>query len=207
MAQASTKPEVEDDSDDLFQIPVEEAPVTAFTADLHVATIFMPSEHRCEQGAVISVQLRARNGLLLKTVARVVEVHDGKRPGQPAGMHLKLLDVRTQEPVAPRFGVASLRPAFSTSRSIRVLVVDDEPKLRAHASRLLRNAGHEVWEAGDGAQALAVAGRHDVAVILSAVNLPNMDGWQLLRLIRARTSGKRIGFCLLTTHTDDHERL
>ncbi|MCB9562506.1 MAG: response regulator [Kofleriaceae bacterium] len=74
-------------------------------------------------------------------------------------------------PVAPAPDAAPVPPPGA------ILLVEDEPVVRALAARLLRTAGHEVVEAADAAAALAVLeGRHDFALLLTDVVMPGMSG-------------------------------
>jgi putative two-component system response regulator len=66
------------------------------------------------------------------------------------------------------------------------LVVDDEPRLRHVILHLMRTDGFRCYEAGDGADALAVLERHPATLVLSDIRMPKMDGIELLRQVRAR---------------------
>lgn len=69
----------------------------------------------------------------------------------------------------------------------RVLVVDDEPDVRATAGMMLEFLGHPVDEVGDGAAALEILGRaDDIAVVLLDVTMPGLDGNGVLQRIRER---------------------
>ncbi len=67
---------------------------------------------------------------------------------------------------------------------IRILAVDDNPSALYATSRVLRSAGYEVIEATTGAAALAAAPRADLVVL--DVNLPDIDGFEVCRRLRAR---------------------
>jgi EAL domain-containing protein (putative c-di-GMP-specific phosphodiesterase class I)/ActR/RegA family two-component response regulator len=67
----------------------------------------------------------------------------------------------------------------------RVLVVDDEPALRQAYSRMLRHAGFVVAEASNGREAIAAIREADLDVIVSDINMPEVDGIELLRRVRA----------------------
>jgi len=65
-----------------------------------------------------------------------------------------------------------------------ILVVDDEPALRELASEILINAGYKVFIAVDGKDALEVlATKKSIALVLSDIIMPNMDGYQLAQQI------------------------
>ena len=65
----------------------------------------------------------------------------------------------------------------------RILVVDDEDVLREMLGDALRLSGFEVLEAADGSKALAVLQGGRVDLIISDVNMPGMDGYDLARAL------------------------
>jgi CheY-like chemotaxis protein len=85
-----------------------------------------------------------------------------------------------------------------------VLVVEDEFIIRIDAAETLRDAGFEVVEAEDGAEALAVIDRrNDVALVFTDINMPGaIDGLELARRVRKRNP--RIGL-ILTSGTQKIE--
>ncbi|MHB8799207.1 MAG: sigma-54-dependent transcriptional regulator [Thermoanaerobaculia bacterium] len=80
----------------------------------------------------------------------------------------------------------------------RLLVVDDEPSFRALLRDILEGAGHGVTEARDGAEALAFLERTTFDLVLTDRRMPAVDGLELLRRIRARTSPPPV--VVLTAH-------
>ena len=71
----------------------------------------------------------------------------------------------------------------------------------------LRRRGDRVREAEDGLAALGACLKQPPDLIISDVQMPRMDGWQLVRMLRARPTLSRIPLVLLTTLTDDESRL
>jgi response regulator RpfG family c-di-GMP phosphodiesterase len=65
------------------------------------------------------------------------------------------------------------------------LVVDDEPRLRQALARLMEGDGFTCFQAGSGQEALAVLEHEPVALVLSDLRMPGMDGAELLRRMRA----------------------
>ena len=66
-------------------------------------------------------------------------------------------------------------------RPTNALIVDDEAHVRVFLRLLLKEAGIDrVWEAGDGAEALALAAAHAPELVLLDVNLPVMSGLEVL---------------------------
>jgi PAS domain S-box-containing protein len=68
----------------------------------------------------------------------------------------------------------------------KIVVVDDNPASLYSTSRILRSAGFEVLEASTGTEALAFAER-DVGLIVLDINLPDIDGLEVCRRLRARS--------------------
>src|SRR5690606_26120944 len=92
-------------------------------------------------------------------------------------------------------------------RRLKVAVIDDNKIQRDLAAQLFRDRGHEVFEAGDGLEGLALCLKHEPDVILSDVQMPKADGWQLLRMVRARKQLARTPFIFLTTLSSEEDRL
>jgi DNA-binding NtrC family response regulator len=80
----------------------------------------------------------------------------------------------------------------------RVLVVDDEASFRALLRDILEGAGHGVTEARDGAEALAFLERGAFDVVLTDRRMPRVDGLELVRRVRARTTPPPV--VVLTAH-------
>lgn len=79
-----------------------------------------------------------------------------------------------------------------------VLVVDDEPSFRALLRDILEEAGHGVTEARDGAEALAFLEKGAFDLVLTDRQMPKVDGLELVRRIRARSSPPPV--VVLTAH-------
>lgn len=77
------------------------------------------------------------------------------------------------------------RKADKTSRA-SILVVDDEPIVRKFITGLLSGEGYDVELAGDGAEALMSIGAKTFDVILLDINMPNLDGLQLMDIMRKK---------------------
>ena len=83
-----------------------------------------------------------------------------------------------------------------------VLVVDDSAAIRKILTRVLRQTGmaiQTIHEAGDGQDALALMALHRVDLVLSAINMPKMDGLQLLASLKASPQWKNIPVVMITT--------
>lgn len=67
-----------------------------------------------------------------------------------------------------------------------ILLVEDEAIVRHSFAQLLRTQGHEVIEAANGSEALAVLNRLPVQLVITDLVVPNINGLNLISLIRAR---------------------
>jgi len=88
----------------------------------------------------------------------------------------------------------------------RVLVVDDSEVTRAILFRTLRGAGFEVLEARDGAEGAMAALREQPAVVVTDLEMPTMDGFPLLRLLKADPASTHIPVLILTSHGEAASR-
>ena len=66
-----------------------------------------------------------------------------------------------------------------------ILIVDDDPHMRELASVFLRQEGFTAHEASDGVEALAALDHIKVEMVILDIMMPNMDGWELCRQLRA----------------------
>jgi two-component system chemotaxis response regulator CheY len=83
-----------------------------------------------------------------------------------------------------------------------VLVVDDSAAIRKILQRVLRQTGmaiRAIHEAGDGQEALAVMAEHPVQLVLTDINMPKMDGLQLLASLKAAAHWRSIPVVMITT--------
>ena len=83
-----------------------------------------------------------------------------------------------------------------------ILVVDDSAAIRKILTRVLRQTGmaiQTIHEAGDGQDALAVMAQHRVDLVLSDINMPKMDGLQLLASLKASPQWHSIPVVMITT--------
>jgi len=81
----------------------------------------------------------------------------------------------------------------------RILVVDDSTTMRQMVSFTLQDAGHEVTEAADGIAALAEAKGRKFDLVITDVNMPGMNGIDLVKSLRALADFKFTPILVLTT--------
>lgn len=82
-----------------------------------------------------------------------------------------------------------------------ILLVDDSASMREMVSFTLKGVGHKVSEAEDGVEALEFAKKTAVDLVVTDVNMPNMDGITLTAELRKLDSYKFIPILILTTET------
>jgi two-component system chemotaxis response regulator CheY len=83
-----------------------------------------------------------------------------------------------------------------------VLVVDDSAAIRKILQRVLRQTGmaiRTIHEAGDGQEALDLLNAHKVQLVLTDINMPKMDGLQLLAAMKASERWRDIPVVMITT--------
>ena len=83
----------------------------------------------------------------------------------------------------------------------RILAVDDSASMRQMVAFTLKGAGHDVVEAVDGVDALAKAQGQKFDLVISDVNMPNMDGITLISELRKIANFKFIPMLMLTTES------
>jgi CheY-like chemotaxis protein len=93
------------------------------------------------------------------------------------------------------------RPRWN--KRVRVLVTDDEPMTRMLVKVLLEQDRFEVLEAGNGQQALELARREDISLVLIDLNMPVMDGYQTIGALRREFPVSALPIIVLTADDSD----
>lgn len=88
----------------------------------------------------------------------------------------------------------------------RILTVDDSKTMRDMVSFTLKKAGYEVGEAEDGKVALSVLAGAKFDLIITDLNMPNMDGISLIKSVRADAKHRGVPILILTTESDDKKK-
>ena len=98
-----------------------------------------------------------------------------------------------------------MRKAGTDMDKLKILVVDDESRMRKLVKDFLTKSGYEVLEAGDGEEAVDLFYKEkDIALIILDVMMPKMDGWQVCREIRQYS---KIPIIMLTAKSDERDEL
>ncbi|HUS67586.1 MAG TPA: diguanylate cyclase [Kofleriaceae bacterium] len=93
------------------------------------------------------------------------------------------------------------------ARTDRILVVDDDDDGRDALTALLEAHGYGVMSARDGSEALRTTERDSPSLVISDVVMPQVDGFELVRKLRARASSADVPVILLTGHDETTRRV
>jgi two-component system alkaline phosphatase synthesis response regulator PhoP len=85
-----------------------------------------------------------------------------------------------------------------------ILIVDDEPHIVELAALYLKNEGYRVVSASDGVQALTQIETERLALVVLDLMLPEIDGWEVCRQIRATS---KLPIIMLTARSDDVDKI
>jgi two-component system chemotaxis response regulator CheY len=88
-----------------------------------------------------------------------------------------------------------------------IMTVDDSASVRQMVSFTLKEAGYNVIEAIDGIDALSKANGQVLNLIVTDMNMPNMDGIELIKNIRANPQHKFIPIIMLTTESQSEKKM
>ncbi len=87
-----------------------------------------------------------------------------------------------------------------------ILSVDDSASMRQIVKLTLTGGGYEVLEAHDGHDGLAKARAFDFHLVVTDLNMPNMDGLSLIKELRKLPNYKCVPIIFLTTESDDSKK-
>ncbi|KQQ56988.1 two-component system response regulator [Pseudomonas sp. Leaf127] len=87
-----------------------------------------------------------------------------------------------------------------------VMIVDDSASMRQLVKMSLTGAGHQVIEASDGRDALNKLTGQKINLIISDVNMPNLDGIGLVKAVKARPEYRFTPIIMLTTESEQSKK-
>lgn len=88
----------------------------------------------------------------------------------------------------------------------KILAVDDSKTMREMVSFTLKGAGYEVIEAEDGKAALSALSGAKFDAVITDLNMPNMNGFELIQSLRSNPLYKFVPILMLTTEGDDSKK-
>jgi uncharacterized protein (TIGR02266 family) len=188
--------------------------VVAYSGNLSRGGLFLATDKLQPVGSVVRLQLELPDGgqeiVVPCTVAFVRNAAEGTAP---AGMGVKFIDPDDLTRRRLEWFIINSAPEpgqISSSRFTRrlnVVVADDDPLHAQAAAEPFRARGDQVRIARDGLEALAQCLKQKADVLLSDVEMPRMDGWQFLRLVRARPALANTPVVFLTRLSGEEDRL
>jgi PAS domain S-box-containing protein len=144
-------------------------------------------------------------GVGLTLVRRVVDLHAGRVDGHSEGLG-KGAEFVVRLPLAKGDEATVTPPAASPRVSPRrILIIEDHQDGREALATLLRVKGHDVYEAANGRDGLALAERHQPEVALVDIGLPDLDGYAVGEALRSAL-GSRIHLVALTGYGQPRDR-
>lgn len=87
-----------------------------------------------------------------------------------------------------------------------ILLVDDSASMREMVTFALSEAGHNVSEAEDGVEGLAIAKQKIFSLVITDINMPNMDGIALINELRELPDYKFLPILVLSTETGSDKK-
>ena len=146
-------------------------------------------------------------GLGLTLVRTLVAMHGGEvRAASPGPGKGAVFTVRLPRVEAAATAVAARVAELAGTASRRILVVDDNDDAREMLRVLLSMGGHEVIEARNGRDGIELAEAHGPDVALVDIGLPDLDGYEVARRIRAGQAGVSMRLVAVTGYGQPEDR-
>lgn len=174
------------------------------------------SEDAAQKPAVVITDGMRRRALLVDQVIGqreyIVQPLAWNLDGAPLVSGTTVIDGGSVVPVLDShvlMGSASRSSGWKTSKEIRrfrLLVVDDSATSRTLERNILRTAGYDVLTAVDGEEALEVLGREDIDLVVSDVEMPLVDGFELTRRIRGKRELEQLPVILVTSLGSEEDK-
>jgi uncharacterized protein (TIGR02266 family) len=193
--------------------------IIAYSHDLSKGGVFLTTSHFLPINAVIKLQIELpENGGQIPITCRVAYLRDkatAEATRKPQGMGIQFLDLqedgllRLQRFVAERSILlgGEEKPEVLSERRLNLVIADDDRASREKAAAAFRDRGDIVRTASDGLHALAECLKQPPDGVISDVQMPGLDGWQLVRVLRSRASLSSIPIVFLTSLGGEDERL
>lgn len=181
-----------------------------YTDNLRRGFLMLPGVSSLEASQPVRVKLSLPNRAILYLSGATFDLgaEDGK------GTLVKLSAFTAEQDRILGMCMSSVLEAPSTTpvetppaRPLNVLLVDDSASVRTEMAAALRARGLNVTTAENGLMAISAALKSEPDLLLTDVEMPEMDGWTLLRMARGRKKLAHIPIVFLTALSDDMSRL
>jgi len=178
---------------------------TTFTVTLPLGTAHLPADRiraTPPDGADRQLPRSTATGTLpyVAEALRWLPAEDDEQDADDAAVAIRTA-TGTRAPAASR------PPAPAAVSDARILLADDNADMRAYVARLLRGAGWRVQTVGDGMAALAAARADPPDLVLSDVMMPALDGFALLKELRADPRTSAVPLILLSARAGEDARV
>ncbi len=97
-------------------------------------------------------------------------------------------------------------PVTKTAERASILIVDDDEDIQKHAALILKNRGYKVSTSKDGIEVLLSLDKKHFDLILSDVNMPNLDGFKLLEVMNQKRIKTPVIFCTSRDGVEDEQK-
>ncbi len=121
----------------------------------------------------------------------------------PDGVHSPVASSRSASPARP----AAVPVSTDPSERLPLLLVDDSAVVRAKLLKLFSDAGYEAQTAKDGTEALELMSKTRFGVLLTDLEMPNMDGFELIKSVQGSLETEDLPIIAITGHEELHARL
>ena len=91
-------------------------------------------------------------------------------------------------------------------KDMKILIVDDEENARIGLSKLLSQEGYQVSAVGNGNEALDFLGKEQVSLVITDINMPDINGLEVVRFVKQSENFKHIPVIIVTTEGRDVDK-
>jgi CheY-like chemotaxis protein/phosphoribosyl 1,2-cyclic phosphodiesterase len=167
--------------------------VTQIAAAANVRNLFLTHHDPTHDDAFLdSIEAKAQE--LAKSLGSDLKVHCARE-----GFHATF-----ENASETRAKVNAVRAAVDGAReSMLVLIVDDDEDLRILAGRSLSRAGYKVMTTESGSKGLGLIETHSPNLLILDLNMPDMDGFEVLRRVREKEASRTLPVIVLTAQGDE----
>ena len=88
--------------------------------------------------------------------------------------------------------------------TLKVLAIDDSRTIRSLVRKVMEEAGFYCICAEDGVEGVAIFGEESPDIVITDINMPNLDGFGVITAIRSGTVNRTVPILVLTTESADH---